>query len=1233
MSRIVVLTFTLLLGLAFPGYSQSAYPSILWEISGNGLQKPSYLFGSMHISNKEVFHLSDSFYMAIKSCDVVALEVDPNEWQPDMFRLEEAQRVQHLYGYAATDAEYISENDFRQRYYTDQLIAALREEPFVMNGLLYRTTTPLANFQEDTYLDLYIYQTGRRLGKEGAGVENYLQSEKISIEATEAELKEKRERKTFPEGENAYTIATKMQEAYRRGDLSLMDSLDQLLSSSKAFTEKFLYDRNVIQANSIDSILRHKSLFVAVGAAHLPGSRGVIEMLRKKGYTLRPVKMTDQDAEDRERVDRLHVPVTNRMTTTNDGFIQCSLPGGWYRREESANPSWQFADMANGSYYMLTRVKTHSGLTSQPPGAVLKTIDSLLYDNIPGKILSKKEVQRNGYNGFEIVNKNRSGDMQRYMILVTPAEILIFKMSGKEEYVSGKEADEFFASIQLKEPVYQWMDYSPPQGGFKVSFPTGPAVSYTSFGGAGKPIWQYEAVSATGETYLVLKDNVSNTHFLEEDTVDLHLMEESLKGSKMIVKELSRKYGQLDGHDCLDLEFSTAAGSRLKAKAVICGPEYYLVLTAVKKGNADAARFLNSFHLTSFHYSQPEWYTDTARHFAVRTPVYPEVPEAMRPITQAEFSFPIFQQEGAPGYGAETKVQHAYFCDDSTGESIHVVTSTLPDYFYRKDTSVFWENEMHWKRLKADFILDKKEYFGSSDTICGYRYTLLDTNSSRKVVGLVVLKGNTLFKVTALTDKTGEESPFLREFFSSFTPQVSSNGYTMFASKSALFFSRYHSDDSVERHIAREALSHMLFTPADLPELRRIIDLLKPDKNNYIERKSELIRSLGRIRDTCCLDPVVAYVKQLYEGSGDTTAFQDAALEAMVRFPDKEAYALVKKWLVQTPPVFETATQLKGLFDHIGEDTTLALSLFPDILQLISVEGYKSPILQLMAGMADSGRLPATAYEHYFTGLFSDAQILLKKQQLKEEKVEDEEEEYSLPYRSPIIFDGASQPDEFQAPVLREPRGSAFRLDEYAEWLAPFYDRPGVARWYSQLLRIKSLSIRHAAALTLIRNNRSVPDSVLHALAADDWHRARLYDDLVRAGKSDLFPAEFRNQEAMARSVLFDRRAEGRESEIQLVGKQHVVTKAATGYVYFFKYKVKGQEGWLMGISGVQPDNLKDVNTNAYLTEWTGLPLNVTGPELQQFQNKLPQWVLQRRASAARFYRQGYPTFLSSRYE
>src|SRR5579872_422258 len=127
MSRVAASMLVAVLGFSFAGHPQSTYPSILWEISGNGMRKPSYLFGSMHISNKEVFHLSDSFYMAIKSCDVVALEVDPNEWHPDMFRLEEAQRRQHFYSYAAADAGYLSENELRLKSYSDQLIAALRE--------------------------------------------------------------------------------------------------------------------------------------------------------------------------------------------------------------------------------------------------------------------------------------------------------------------------------------------------------------------------------------------------------------------------------------------------------------------------------------------------------------------------------------------------------------------------------------------------------------------------------------------------------------------------------------------------------------------------------------------------------------------------------------------------------------------------------------------------------------------------------------------------------------------------------------------------------------------------------------------------------------------------------------------------------------------------------------------------------------------------------------------------
>src|SRR6202795_3024466 len=70
---------------------EKKYPALLWEITGNGLKKPSYLFGTMHVSSKMVFHLSDSFYLGIKSSDVVALELDPQLWQDQLFRFQNMQ--------------------------------------------------------------------------------------------------------------------------------------------------------------------------------------------------------------------------------------------------------------------------------------------------------------------------------------------------------------------------------------------------------------------------------------------------------------------------------------------------------------------------------------------------------------------------------------------------------------------------------------------------------------------------------------------------------------------------------------------------------------------------------------------------------------------------------------------------------------------------------------------------------------------------------------------------------------------------------------------------------------------------------------------------------------------------------------------------------------------------------------------------------------------------------------
>jgi len=368
------------------------YTSLLWEITGNGLKKPSYLFGTMHVSSKMVFHLSDSFYNAIERTDMVALELDPQSWQPEMFRMNDAEQNLGTY-FKNMNSGYVNEKSFALQRYEDNIKKALNEEPTVVNGLLYRSYRSEADFEENTYLDLYVYQTGRKLGKKGSGVEDYWESQKIVMQGYQDMAIERAKKKNagyrdYDSDENMYDIQKKLDEAYRKGDLDMLDSLEKKMETSAAFNEQFLYRRNEVQANSIDSILKKNSLFVAVGAAHLPGDRGVIELLRKKGYKLRPVLIQNRDAAQKDKIDKLRVPVKFSQVTTTDGFAKMMMPGTLFKRGEGINPSWQYADMENGAYYMLTRVQTHAAMLGEDEKTVLKKVDSLLYENIPGKILT-----------------------------------------------------------------------------------------------------------------------------------------------------------------------------------------------------------------------------------------------------------------------------------------------------------------------------------------------------------------------------------------------------------------------------------------------------------------------------------------------------------------------------------------------------------------------------------------------------------------------------------------------------------------------------------------------------------------------------------------------------------------------------------------------------------------------------------------------------------------------------
>ncbi|AXY75482.1 TraB/GumN family protein [Paraflavitalea soli] len=394
------------------------YPSLLWEITGNGLKKPSYLFGTMHVSDKLAFHLGDTFYNAIKSAEVVALETNPETWQDDYsksaFFGAKGKGAGNNLGrgnwQSATDNMRIT--TFAIDSYEDAIKAALSVEPSMINGMLYRTDgARTADFEEDTFLDMYIFQVGKKLGKRLSGVENFEESEKLVMEAYKDMIRDQNRKKKSYDMEGTMTNPKKVEEAYRRGDLDMLDSLEAMTVLSDAFQEKFLYKRNEIQANSIDSIIKKQSLFVGVGAAHLPGTRGVIEMLRQKGYTLRPVMMDGRNSTQKESIAKIRMPHTYTTQSPTDGFYKVSIPGRKFYQftDWSGMDVVQYADLVNGAYYMVTRIKTNSLALGHSAETVSRKVDSLLYENVPGKIIKKTAIMKNGYKGYDIVNRTRRG--------------------------------------------------------------------------------------------------------------------------------------------------------------------------------------------------------------------------------------------------------------------------------------------------------------------------------------------------------------------------------------------------------------------------------------------------------------------------------------------------------------------------------------------------------------------------------------------------------------------------------------------------------------------------------------------------------------------------------------------------------------------------------------------------------------------------------------------------------
>ncbi len=266
--------------------------SLLWKVTGNGLKKPTHLFGTFHLLTNAYADTLPGIINAYKSSDAVVGEliIDSTIQAPMM----EAQMLKGTtLNKVLPDTLYAKTSTWLKEEAGLDIMKLDGLNPMTVMTVVMAITKQkyFPNKQGEVQLDTYFQDLGKKDGKKILGLENI----EVQINALFRQLSIARQvellNETFKDPGSFKTIITTMNDAYLGNDLI---ALHQLMYGSTYKPEEMkplLDDRNNHWMQQLPGLMKEQSLFVAVGALHLVGETGLVNQLRKKGYTVTPINL------------------------------------------------------------------------------------------------------------------------------------------------------------------------------------------------------------------------------------------------------------------------------------------------------------------------------------------------------------------------------------------------------------------------------------------------------------------------------------------------------------------------------------------------------------------------------------------------------------------------------------------------------------------------------------------------------------------------------------------------------------------------------------------------------------------------------------------------------------------------------------------------------------------------------------------------------------------------------
>lgn len=261
--------------------------SLLWRVSGNGLKKPSFIYGTFHLLCKQDILLSKQMKDCIQYADTVYMEMDMDDPSTLMggmlfMNMKDGKKLQDFY----SPEEYTRLTS----YFNDTIGTPIglfsRMKPYMLIAMLY---PKMMDCKTPSGVEEALIKIAKEHKKEIKGLET-IQFQSSVFDSIPYDWQAKELLKAIDSFDVSKQEFDSMTTVYKMQQLTEMEAMlkKSNLGGGK-YDDLLLGNRNRNWVSQLKKLMPKQSVFVAVGAGHLVGEDGLIKLLRKQGYKVEPL--------------------------------------------------------------------------------------------------------------------------------------------------------------------------------------------------------------------------------------------------------------------------------------------------------------------------------------------------------------------------------------------------------------------------------------------------------------------------------------------------------------------------------------------------------------------------------------------------------------------------------------------------------------------------------------------------------------------------------------------------------------------------------------------------------------------------------------------------------------------------------------------------------------------------------------------------------------------------------